>query len=146
MVTSTQQADNTVTQTQIYTKTVTGGTLGATSCAETHLKGHFRNDGGNSLTLQLNWGGTSMFTPSSNPSVGTANVWWAEITICNQAATNSQRVFMRAGQGGTINWHGQTTAIKDTTSDQAIELLATWNAASPESEIYRYNGYTERVQ
>lgn len=123
-----KQASNVSTTTgadaTIFTKTITGGTMGAGGCLEIDA---FTTQAGASETVdyKLSFGGTSIVMLDDSNTTGTVRF---EILICNGAGvTNAQQVTYRyivgnGFSGGTVI--DTSTYTKDTTADQALVIQA----------------------
>jgi len=107
----------------LYTFTIPGGTMSATSCIKAKA-GWQHTTGTASTTYTLNFGGATSTTAGTT----TTSVAYADFLICNNGATNSQ--FIQAFAPGVIGSGFFTaalysTAAVDTTVNQSISFQFT---------------------
>lgn len=118
------QVTGTGALTNIYTYSIPGGTMSATSCIRATVWAH-HSTGSTGFPYSWNFAGTSI-AYASNAGSGSAN---ASITICNNAATNVQYLSASNITIGTATLAGGiATSAVDTTSAQSISFQ--FNVAS----------------
>jgi len=138
---------STATETTVYSKTITGGDMGANGSLELLVLGdHMMNNSTlDTVTLRVKWGGSTVFTGSGGTNTINANRDGSgvHLWIVNKGSTSSQIMvcgmavgMVTGGATGSVGRGGvgigglPATAAVDTTSSQTLQVTAQWSAAS----------------
>lgn len=159
-VSSTTTIINTGTESDLYRRTITGGTLGTTGALRLTVFGNYKNNEGNSrnLTLRLKYGATTMLTTPAMAQASGADrrQWFATFMLMAAGATNAQRVGVMAmlGAASAVNWNslvgaalgpGYGTAAEDSTLDKDLVLTAQHSVAHLALEITLTGAILEKL-
>ncbi len=149
---------NTVTETSLWSKVITGNDMGSTGMLRLMLEGDYlyNNSTSDTIRLRVKFGGSSVVdfgtVVPSNVTNASRWPWELEVRLYNESATNAQlvtaRVFGRgkatsaittgigwigfsdAASGGALSGMGQNAVAVDTTADQTFQVTAQWSAAN----------------
>lgn len=140
--------NNTTTETNMFSYTVPGGTLGTTGILRYRLSGYLAASntvGDNTVTFKLYYGSTSIsFTGQVDGSDtdGTDFDMWGEVV--GTGATNTQWL-KAAGISESTEWRGvngqginsafDSSVAEDSTGDLAFKLTATMSAAADGQKV-----------
>ncbi len=150
---------NTVTETSLWSKLITGGDLGPNGLLHLTLLGDllYNNSTLDTATVRFKFGGATVLglglgTPGIQLNAA-RRPWIYHVLLSNRGASNSQLLhasFGRAhdfpdaspgiGGGSSVVEFGQATAAVDTTVDQTFEVTAQWNAASVNDSFRKRSG------
>lgn len=142
--TSTVDVANTVTETDLYSFTVSANTLATAKALRLSLLGDFlhNNVAGDTVTVRLKFGGTVLATLPTYSAEGTTSAsrgtFAVHAAIANLGATNSQKADFamdtQRGGGGSLTSRtyaaSDTLGTIDTTANQTIVVTAQWSVAS----------------
>ena len=142
---------NTVSETSLWSKVVTGAALGTSGRMVAEITGDylFNNAAADTATIRVKFGGSTVMTHTFGAYAATGGSgryhWRLLVVVANKGATNSQEVstvsfwhnhqFVSSAsatgtaQASSIS-HGSNYTAVDTTADQTFQVTAQWSAAS----------------
>lgn len=120
--------------------TVPANAMGANGSVCMWLKGDylFNNSNGDTLTIRVKWGGSTVATPFS-AALRTISAsrfgWWLKIYVDNRASASAQVVSQVGFIFNTTTVQNEVatlpvTAAIDTTAAQTLDVTAQWSASS----------------
>lgn len=165
-ITTGNDITNTVTETDIFTAyLVPANTMGIANTLHCRLFfSDFHNQSGSGATLvfKVKWGNTLFITTGSfNPGDNQVHLGFIDITVMENGAANSQKVFMQAKfiySNSGVLFESDTTAERlmegmyfgttggSTTIDQNFKVTAKWSAAQANNHLVFDSGYIEIIK
>lgn len=152
--TSTIDVANTVTETDLYSFSVVGGTLGTTGKLRFRIEGDWLTNVAGTLTLRVKFGATTILTLSGIDVADSATRrhWIFDVDLSAKGATNAQTasgIFWigAAAASGVMNFSagfehglgGHESIAEDSTSAKTFSVTAQWSTASASLSIRRMN-------
>lgn len=145
-VTTPVDVANTVTETTVYSKSITGNDLSTNKIFRVTLTGDFlcNNSGTDSLTFRIKFGGSTLVTSAAlRPGLGATSAtrggFEQELKLQMLGTSNSQRLslvtFIQRGNNDSENAGSNNAMVGndgtiDTTTAQTLSLTVQWSAAS----------------
>ena len=138
-VTTDTTVSNTASETTVYTKSITGGTIAADDLVRLTLLGSCVNTSGSNrdLTIRLKYGATTVATGIIRVRNNLTGACPITAYLSNEAATNAQQGLISAIVGGGSGsgtygeiGAGQGQAAEDSTTTLNLVVTVQWNAAA----------------
>ena len=128
--TSNVDVTNTITETALYSYSLAGSTLGTDTCIKQNIVGTLTGNNTGALTLRAKYGAGVASVAFTPPSI-TAEPLIVEVTVCGDAATNAQQLFVKAiaGAAQTVR-AARASTTTDSTASQTLSVTAEWGTAS----------------
>lgn len=168
--TTTQDVVSSVTETSIFSHSVSAGSMGTDKMLRLTLIGDYlhNNVAGDTLRIRIKFGGTTFFDDTTDLG-GTTGAnrqpWRIELVVANLGANNSQMIqafglFPRADQSGPTTGIGRarldlapplmsagisTLGTIDTSIAQTLDLTVQWSANSANDSFRKRYGILELV-
>lgn len=159
-VTSLTGPINTTAETNLFSYSVPGGTLGTNGLLRLHLAGSFLQYTGawSPVTIRVYWGGT-LYTYFNAGNVSSQEAAWEmDVTLAATGATNSQFLdwsakltdpFNGVDRSGLVNaaadWKGNDRPTKDSTVAQALTVTAQFDVAGASTYFRADYALLERI-
>jgi hypothetical protein len=153
MDTSQEGPNNSTTETNLCSFTLTGGTLGTANAIKLHLAGTgLSDDGAYTLTIRFYYAGTAIASAAQTfIDSPTGHVWQFEGTIAADGATNAQKLSFQLNSqfdgnaAYILNWGKYGTAAIDSTSNQTVKVTAQWGTAGASTNFLKELGWCLRL-
>lgn len=126
---------NTTTETDIFSYTVPGGTLGSDKWLELRIPVRVVGDGSGGPSIKVKYGATTILTTTAFTINGTTMYGEIVVWIRGDGATNAQLakldLLTLIHGGAVVNVHtNKGTAAEDSTTNLDLKVTWTWNATS----------------
>ena len=141
-VNSDTTVGNTITETSIYSKSITANDLGSTGGVRVRLIGQYTNNTGatRTLTVKPKFGSTTLATHTLSLTTSGTNGQYEMMVHVFNTATNAQRAtssvnVTRAGALVDSAFGVALTAAEDTTSAKTLSITVQWDSASASATL-----------